>query len=235
MFKKKIKTDVQNIQDKIERFDKGLTEIKDGTKTLGDGAKLMSDGIKSISNGIGTLLAGNIDVSKLTSLDCANNYFSFTPSADVYLNYSDIQASVKNPVNLEDLKLTFVEVQPCKRIENMAWLQAWDVKTLDGTIATFYTKSYLVMATVKISDVKRNLSAITQIPLALPNGFSRDPADPQLEYKEEDMLRRILSDPDHPNSNHLSIKDFTQFVSEGKITGVLIKANSIVLTTIPKV
>jgi hypothetical protein len=43
-----------------------------------------------------------------------------------------------------------------------------------------------------------------------------------------------LYDPENPNHVQLAIKEFSQFVADGKITGVLIKANAILLTTIPK-
>ncbi len=242
MFRKKDKKakeiDIEKINqviNKINESKKGIEEIKNGVKILGDGAKLMGDGIKSISNGISTILAGNIDVSKLSTLDCANNYFTFNASADAYINYTDVFASSKNPVNPEDLKITFAEVQPCKRIENMSWLQAWDVKNnADNTTSTFYTKSYLIMVNAKISDIKRNVSTMVQIPVALPNGFSKTADDTKLDYDEADMIYRVLYDSENPNHVQLAIKEFSQFVADGKITGVLIKANAILLTTIPK-
>jgi hypothetical protein len=229
------KEKINKIINKINDSKQGLEEIKNGVKILGDGAKLMGDGIKSISNGISTLLAGNVDVSKLQSLDCAKNYFTFSASGDAYLNYTDVLASSKNPVNPEDLKITFAEVQPSKRVENMSWLQAWDVKNnTDNSTSTFYTKSYLIMVNAKISDIKRNVSTMVQIPVALPNGFSKTADDAKLEYDEADMIYRVLFDPENPNHVQLAIKEFSQFLSDDKITGVLIKANAILLTTIPK-
>lgn len=226
---------VNNVINKINESKKGIDDIKNGVKNLGDGAKLMGDGIKSISNGIGTLLAGNIDIAKLESMDCANNYFTFNASTDVFLNYTDVNASAKIPVNPEDLRITFSEIHPCKRVENMAWLQAWDLKnSTDNTMTTFYTKSYLLTVTAKISDIKRNISTMVQIPVSLPNGFSKTPDDAKLEYDETDMLYRVLFNPESPNHVQLAIREFSQIDNDGKISGVSIKANAIVLTTIPK-
>jgi hypothetical protein len=73
---------------------------------------------------------------------------------------------------------------------------------------------------------------MVQIPVALTNGFSKTADDAKLEYDEADMIYRILFDPENPNHVQLGIKEFSQFVSDDKITGVLIKANAILLTTI---
>jgi hypothetical protein len=223
------------VQNGLREIREGVKNLGDGAKLLGDGTKLLGDGIKGISNGIGLLLAGNIDISKLNSLDCTQLTYSFSASDDAVLNYSNLKADAKNPVKLEDLTVNFVELAPCKLVENTSWLQSWDVEVFDNIanakkLITFYTKSYLVLTTLKISDVKRHVSTTVNVPVILANGLHTDANDLRLNFDSNDFAR-ILG-----NTNNLKILNDSLSIGiiDNHIHTVKINSNGIVLTTLPK-
>jgi hypothetical protein len=233
--KKASETKTENkVQDGLREIRNGVKTLGDGTKLLQDGTKLLGDGIKGISNGIGILLAGNIDISKLNSLDCTQLAYSFSPSQDAILNYANLNVDAKNPVKAEDLNVNFVELSPCKLVENTSWLQSWDVEVFDNAVnakrlITFYTKSYLVLTTLKISDVKRHVSTTVQVPVIIANGLHTDSNDTRLNFDSKDFAR-ILG-----NNNIKILNDSLSIATiDNNVHAVKINANAIVLTTLPK-
>lgn len=225
-----------------ERLDKATNGLKEGAKTLGDGVKTLGDGLMTMGGGLGSLLAGGINITNTALLECAAGSYTFTSYADAYLEYDGMLANKLAPVTIGDLSASFVEVQPCTYVSNMSWLQAWDVQVnltiCDASVTstiTVYSKSYLIMTNVKISDKKRHTSTAVQLPVVLSNGFYTDATDVRLNYSQCDMFARILGSETNPTHSHLSIANNFETVTAGDyISTVVVKRDAIKLTTAPK-
>lgn len=224
-----------------ERVDKATNGLKEGAKTMGNGVKTLGDGLMTMGGGLGSLLAGGINITNTALLECAAGSYTFTSYADAYLEYDGMLAPANSPT-IGDLSASFVEVQPCTYVSNMSWLQAWDVQVnltiCDANVTstiTVYSKSYLILTSVKISDTKRHTSTAVQLPVVLSNGFYTDATDARLNYSQADMFARILGDESNPTHSHLSITDNMEKVNAGAyISTVVVKRDAIKLTTAPK-